>query len=104
VPAKKKKEMVLKSHLLKGCTFAAGLMLFLSCISPLQADETKTDKNTANSKVQEIEEMVVEDEARVQGYKTTPSQTTIELENITFIGEPTFTLDAIKTNAMVDFP
>ncbi|HAR32920.1 MAG TPA: outer membrane receptor protein, partial [Desulfobacter sp.] len=93
----------MKTHLLKGCTFAAGLMLFLSCISPLQADENKTDKNTANPKVQEIEEMVVEDEARVQGYKTTPSQTTIELEEITFIGEPIYVLDAIKTNAMVDF-
>nr|WP_249037240.1 TonB-dependent receptor [Desulfobacter hydrogenophilus] len=94
---------MLKNHLLKGCTFAASLMLILICISPLQADEKKAEKDTANSKVQEIEEMVVEDEARAQGYKTTPSQTTIELEDITFIGEPTYILDAIKINAMVDF-
>ena len=70
----------MKNHLLKSCKFAAPLMLILFCISPLQADEKKTDKDTANGKVQEIEEMVVEDEARVQGYKTTPSQTTIELK------------------------
>ncbi len=50
----KKKEVVLKNHLLKGCTFAATLMLFFICISPLQANEKKADKDTANAKVQVI--------------------------------------------------
>ncbi len=90
-------------HLLRGCTFAATLMLFLFCMSPLQADEKKADTDENNGKVQKIEEMVVEDEARAPGIKTTPTQTIIEIEDSTFIGDPINVLDTIKTNAMVDF-
>ena len=90
-------------HLVKGCTFAVTLMLFLFCMSPLQAEEKKANADETNGNVQEIEEMVVEDEARAPGYKTTPSETIIELEEGTFIGPVTHVMDAIKTNAMVDF-
>ena len=45
----------------------------------------------------------MEETAGAPGYTPTPSQTTIELDKIDFIGPPTSVLDAFKTQAMVDF-
>lgn len=90
-------------YLLRRCTFAASLMLCLISISPLQADEKKTDTDATDGNVQEIEEMVVEGKANATGYEATPEKTTIELENVTLIGQPTSALDLFKTQAMVDF-
>jgi len=71
-------------------------------LAPLYALEEQTDTPTEN-RIQQIEEMVVEEKAGAPGYVPSPSQTTIELDNIDFIGPPTSVLDAFKTQAMVDF-
>ena len=74
------------------------LIFFFLGLSPLVAQEGQTD-----TAIQEIEEMVVEEKAGAPGYESTPSQTTIQMDKIDFIGPPTSVLDAFRSQAMVDF-
>ncbi|WDP90075.1 MAG: TonB-dependent receptor [Desulfobacter sp.] len=78
-------------------------LLFLLIPPPLPAQESQPDKAADKEQVQELEDMVVEEKAGAPGYTPAPSQTTIELEDITFIGQPNSVIDVFKTQAMVDF-
>ena len=77
-------------------------IIFFLSLAPISAQETKIDTAT-QTPVQQIDDLVVEEKAGAPGYETTPSQTTIELDKIDFIGQPNSVLDAFKIQAMVDF-
>lgn len=77
-------------------------IFFFLGLAPLPAQETQTDTAT-QTQVQQIDELVVEEKAGAPGYTPSPSKTTIELDKIDFIGPPNSVLDALKTQAMVDF-
>jgi iron complex outermembrane receptor protein len=70
-------------------------------INLLEAQEIQQEEK--KTQAQQIEEMVVKEKVGAPGYVLSPSQTTIELDKIDFIGPSTSVLDAFKTQAMVDF-
>lgn len=85
--------------------FVAAIVI-INAAPALAREAQKTqqeEEGTQKTRVQKIEEMVVKEKAGAPGYALSPSQTTIELDKIDFIGPSTSVLDALKTQAMVDF-